>query len=54
MRHHISEAIVFLRPSDQKVEQRNLQNSTAMQGTAQHSLLDLCRLKLLERTEAHL
>lgn len=53
MRHHISEAIVFLRPSDQKVEQRNLQNSTAMQGAAQHSL-DLCRLKLLERTEAHL
>lgn len=54
MRHYISEAIVFLPPSDQKVEQRNLQDSTAMQGAAQHWLLNLLRMKLLERTEAHL
>lgn len=54
MRHGISEAIVFLPPSVQKVEQRNLQDSTAMQGTAQHCLLNLFRVKLLERTEAHL
>lgn len=54
MRHHISEAIVFLPPSDQKVEQRNLQDSTAMQRSAQHWLLNLFRMKLLESTEAHL
>lgn len=54
MRLCISEAIVFLPPSDQKVEQRNLQDSAAVQGNAQHWLLSLFRMKLLERTEAHL